>query len=139
MRRKGGEKMLWNKALETGIPTIDDQHRELFRQVDILLDTSKQDRVPQTLKFLGDYVKKHFNDEQTLHLKSKYPKTDAHRKMHADFVNAYVKMAKEYESDSTNKLATLLKINKTVVDWLKNHIMIEDKDFATYYKGLNKA
>jgi hemerythrin-like metal-binding protein len=129
--------MLWNKSLETGISAIDDQHKELFRQVDILLDNSQQDRVTQTLKFLGAYVKKHFGDEQMLHIKSKYPKADTHRKMHVDFVDAYVKMEKEYESDSTNKLQTLLKINKTVVDWLKNHIMVQDKDFATYYKALN--
>jgi hemerythrin len=57
--------------------------------------------------------------------------------MHTDFVNAYVKMEKEYESDSANKLTTLLKINKTVVDWLKSHIMVQDKDFAVYYKSLN--
>jgi hemerythrin len=123
--------------LETGIPAIDDQHKELFRQVDILLDNSKADRVPQTLKFLGEYVKKHFGDEQAMHLKSKYPKTAEHKKMHADFVAAYTKMVEEYTADSPNKLATLLKINKTVLDWLKHHIMIEDKDFATYYKGLN--
>jgi hemerythrin len=136
--RREAVRMLWNKGLETGIPAIDDQHKELFRQVDILLDNSKQDRVSQTLKFLGTYVKKHFGDEQVLHLGSKYPKAEAHRKMHTDFVNAYVQMEKEYESDSANKLQTLLKINKTVVDWLKNHIMIQDKDFATYYKALNE-
>jgi hemerythrin len=130
--------MLWNKSLETGIPAIDEQHKELFRQVDILLDNSKQDRVAQTLKFLGAYVKKHFSDEQGLHLKSKYPKAEAHRKMHSDFVDAYVKMEKEYEPDGANKLQTLLKINKTVVDWLKNHIMIQDKDFAVYYKAMNE-
>jgi hemerythrin len=129
--------MLWNKNLETGIPAIDEQHKELFRQVDILLDNSKQDRVPQTLKFLGDYVKKHFNDEQVLHIRAKYPKAEAHRKMHVDFVSAYVQMLKEYETAGTNNLSTLLKINKTVVDWLKNHIMVQDKDFATYYKALD--
>jgi hemerythrin len=129
--------MLWNKSLEIGIPAIDDQHKELFRQVDILLDNSKQDRVSQTLKFLGAYVKKHFTDEQILHIKSKYPKAEPHRKMHTDFVGAYLKMEKEYESDGANKLQTLLKINKTVIDWLKSHIMVQDKDFANYYKTLN--
>ncbi|MDR2175809.1 MAG: hemerythrin family protein [Synergistaceae bacterium] len=130
--------MLWNKSLEIGIPAIDDQHKELFRQVDILLDNSKQDRVSQTLKFLGAYVKKHFSDEQMLHIKAKYPKAETHRKMHTDFVGAYVKMEKEYESDSANKLQVLLRINKTVVDWLKHHIMVQDKDFAAYYKSSNE-
>lgn len=43
--------MLWNSGLETGIPAIDEQHKELFRQVDILLDNGNKDRVPDTLNF----------------------------------------------------------------------------------------
>jgi hemerythrin len=28
-----------------------------------------------------------------------------------------------------------MKINKTVVNWLKDHIMAHDKEFAAYYKA----
>jgi hemerythrin len=129
--------MLWNSNLETGIPAIDAQHKELFRQVDILFDQSKKDRVPQTLKFLGEYVGKHFNDEQVLQAKSNYPKALAHKKMHTDFVAAFKKMKQEYDADPSS-LTILLKINRAVADWLKNHIMIHDKEFAAYYKSLQK-
>lgn len=128
--------MLWNKNLETGIPAIDDQHRELFKQVGILFDRENDNRVPQTLKFLGDYVEKHFKDEQLLHLNARYPKLEAHKKMHSDFVAAFNKMKKEYDSGN-QQLQVLLKINKTLVDWLNNHIMMHDKEFAAYYKTLS--
>ena len=131
--------MLWNQSLETGIPAIDQQHKELFRQVDILFDQKNKDRVPQTLKFLGEYVEKHFHDEQLLQIEAQYPKASAHKKMHTDFVAAFKKMKQEYDADH-DSLMTLLKINKAVADWLKNHIMIHDKEFAVYYKNFtNKS
>ena len=126
--------MLWNKSLETGISAIDEQHKELFRQADVLFDKDNADRVPQTFQFLEEYVGKHFRDEQLLHLKTRYPKMEQHKKMHADFVADFKKMQKEYNADG-NKLQILLKINKTVGDWLRNHIMAHDKEFADYYNA----
>ena len=126
---------LWNKTLETGIPAIDDQHKELFRQVDVLFDNTEAERVPQMLEFLEKYVVKHFNDEQQLHLKAQYPKREQHKKMHVDFVAAFKKMKQSYDVDGA-KLTVLLKINKSVGDWLKEHIMVHDKEFAKYCKSL---
>ena len=129
---------LWNKTLETGIPAIDEQHKEFFRQVGILFDNSNADRVSQTLEFLGEYVEKHFSDEQQLHLKAQYPKRESHKKMHTEFVAVFKKMKQEYDTDGA-QLPVLLKINQTVADWLKSHIMVHDKEFAAYYKSLGNA
>jgi hemerythrin-like metal-binding protein len=126
--------MLWNKTLETGIAAIDDQHKELFRQADVLFGRENDDRVPQTLNFLVDYVKKHFRDEQLIHSKASYPKMEQHKKLHVDFEAAFKKLHEEYNSDSKN-LKVLIKINKTFNDWLMNHIMVHDKEFAAYYKA----
>ena len=128
--------MLWSNSLETGITSIDEQHKELFRQVDVLFDRSNDDRVPQTLKFLEEYTLKHFSDEQLFHQKSKYPKTEQHKKMHDEFVAVFKKLKEEYDNNG-NDLPTLLKINKTVSEWLTSHIMVHDKEFAAYYKSLS--
>jgi hemerythrin len=124
---------LWNENLETGIPAIDDQHKELFRQVGVLFDNTEADRVPQMLEFLEKYVEKHFSDEQQLHLKSQYPAREPHKKMHIDFITAFKKMKQDYNADGA-KLTVLFKINKTVADWLRQHIMVHDKEFAKYCK-----
>jgi hemerythrin len=123
--------------LEVDVPAIDEQHKELMRQIDILSDNGNRDRFLQTVRFLGEYVKKHFNDEQLLQSKSAYPKAEQHKKMHSDFAAAFDKMKNEYEADSEN-VTVLHKINKSVFDWLKNHILIHDKEFAAYYKNLNR-
>jgi hemerythrin len=129
----GGTAMLWNSTLETGIPVIDEQHKELFRQVDILLDTSNKNRINETLDFLGQYVIKHFTAEEVMHARSGYPKAAEHKKMHVAFVGTYKALRDEYVKTGMS-LPTLMKINNTAVNWLKEHIMREDKNFAVFYK-----
>ncbi|MDR1578434.1 MAG: hemerythrin family protein [Deltaproteobacteria bacterium] len=124
--------MLWNKSLETGIPKIDEQHQELFRQADFLVDSSKADRVVATLNFLKDYVTKHFSDEETFHRSSHYPKAEEHKKLHQAFATGYKQKLEEFQK-ATNKAAAVLTINSMVVNWLKEHIMRHDKEFAVYY------
>ena len=130
--------MLWNASLETGIPRIDEQHKELFRQVDILMDRSQTDRIPATLEFLGKYVVKHFNDEQVMHVSYKYPKAEAHKKLHADFIAKYKEMKSKFDT-AGNKLSVAMEINRLCIRWLMEHIMGHDKDFANYYKSLGKG
>ncbi|MDR1044067.1 MAG: hemerythrin family protein [Candidatus Adiutrix sp.] len=126
--------MLWTAALETGIPKIDQQHQALFRQADILMDASQKDRIPDTLDFLGRYVFKHFNDEEVMHAAVKYPKAATHKEMHRQFITTFKNLKKKYE-ESKQSLAIAMEINKVVVGWLKEHIMVQDKDFARYYQS----
>ncbi|MDR1607467.1 MAG: hemerythrin family protein [Deltaproteobacteria bacterium] len=124
--------MLWSKNLETGIPKIDEQHKELFRQADFLVDSSKSDKVEVTLNFLKDYVSKHFSDEEAYQRGSQYPKYEDHRKLHVEFAAIFKKKLEEYKQ-ATNKTSVLLGINSIVVNWLKEHIMRHDREFAAFY------
>ncbi len=128
--------MLWSKSLETGIPKIDEQHKELFRQVDILMDRGNESRIPQTLEFLAKYVVKHFTDEQVMHTASKYPKALAHKQLHVAFVKKFKELKTRYEAEKSggSKFQLITEINSVVIGWLKDHIMVQDKDFANYYK-----
>ncbi|UQZ90154.1 hemerythrin [Deltaproteobacteria bacterium Smac51] len=128
-----GLNMLWNNSLETGIPKIDEQHKELFRQADILLDRGKDDRIPQTIDFLAKYVAKHFSDEQVMHASSQYPKALAHKQLHVDFVKRFKDLKQRYEA-AGHSLQSVMDINRLVMGWLKEHIMVHDKEFANYYK-----
>jgi methyl-accepting chemotaxis protein len=129
---EGGLK-LWNKSLETGIELIDKQHMELFRQIEILLDSGNASRVNETLDFLEKYIAKHFSDEQDMQAKSNYPKAAKHKKYHEAYKVTFHELKEKYIKEGptiTNNIA----VNKTVIGWLKDHIMIQDKDFAKFYK-----
>jgi hemerythrin len=125
--------MLWNKTLETGIAKIDEQHKELFRAVDVLVDRTQGDRVEKTLQFLKGYVAKHFSDEEVMHRLSSYPKAAAHKQFHAAFTKTFLDLFDEYNKATGSKLLVVMNINKVVIGWLKDHIMVHDKEFAGFY------
>ncbi|MDR2443646.1 MAG: bacteriohemerythrin [Deltaproteobacteria bacterium] len=131
--------MLWTKSLETGVAKIDEQHKELFRQVDILVDRSQADRIEKTLEFLKSYVAKHFADEEYLQKINNYPKAEAHKKLHVDFTKTFKELYDKYKTAGDRKLTVVLSINSAVIGWLKDHIMVHDKEFATYYLAKNQA
>ena len=128
----------WNSSLETGISVVDEQHKELFRQVDILLDRSQKDRVPETLAFLGEYVIKHFGTEELMQKASKYPKTEEHKAIHDNFIKVFGELKSEYENGGEDFLI-LIKITKIALDWLQEHIGGHDKDFGSYFKASGLA
>jgi hemerythrin len=126
--------MLWSKTLETGIKKIDEQHKELFRRIDILLDTGNKDRITETIDFLGKYIVEHFNDEQAMHAEAKYPKAAAHKTYHDNYVTQFQKLRDQFLKEG-HTLTTSQAVNKNVVGWLKEHILVHDKEFADFRKG----
>jgi hemerythrin len=126
--------MLWTKSLETGIDSIDNQHKELFHQIDILLDPGKTNRVRDTLDFLEKYIARHFSDEQAMHARSKYPKAAAHKGYHDQYIVVFRQLKEKYLKEGPNP-ANNIAVNKNVIGWLKDHILIHDKEFAEYYKS----
>lgn len=131
------DSMLWNKSLETNILILDEQHKELFRQIDdVLLNVKKENRITDTLEFLEKYVTEHFQTEELMQYRLNYPNMLAHKKMHNDFALAIQNLRKEYEVEGPT-FSMVMKINKIVVDWLKNHIMVQDMDFAEHIRRMD--
>ncbi|GHV27629.1 hemerythrin [Synergistales bacterium] len=128
--------MLWNASYETGIAKIDEQHKELFRAIDNLLDVKNKGRVKEMLDYLGAYIVKHFTDEQQLHVKAKYPKAAAHRAFHDNYVKVFNQLKAKFENEGAT-LAMTQAVNKSVVGWLTEHIMVHDKEFAAYCRANN--
>lgn len=125
--------MLWSNAYETGIEKLDEQHRELFRRIGLLLDAVDTDRIPEFLDYLSEYAIRHFGDEQALQALCEYPKAEMHKRTHRAFIVVYADMRNRFET-SNGDLMLLLTINKTVIGWFRDHIQIHDKEFAEFYK-----
>ncbi len=129
--------MLWDKNLECGIPAIDKQHKEIFRRVEILTELDNRERIPEMLDFLGRYVVEHFATEEEMHQKSNYPRASEHKAEHTAFTKTYVDLRNEFNASRgslAQNLQTVVKINRVVFAWLREHIMGSDKNFAVYYK-----
>lgn len=127
----------WDKSLETGNLEIDSQHRSLVGAVNNLLDACSQGKgrveVEQTLKFLQDYVVKHFSDEEKLQIKSNYPDYKAHKEKHEAFKKEVNAIAEEYKKGGAT-IQLVAKVNSSVAGWLISHIKSEDKKVAAHIK-----
>lgn len=128
----------FTKKLETGNTLIDTEHRELFAAVNKLLEACSAGKgrvvIDSTVKFLNDYVEKHFSHEEQLQQKSRYPGMAAHKAFHTK----YKQTLKEITSgiaQSGPTIAALGKLNMHI-GVLVSHISTEDKKLGAF---LSKA
>lgn len=129
--------MKWDENLATGIAEIDSQHRELIERVNKLLEACTQgkgkEEVGGVIKFLGDYVVTHFGTEERYMAQYAYPEAAAHKRQHDDFVKTFTDLKSQFEAGGPS-LQFVTRVNRTVVDWLINHISKSDKALGVYLK-----
>lgn len=125
------------KDLETGHPLIDTEHRQLFAAINNLMDACAQGKgrtqIIDTAKFLNDYVKKHFNDEEQLQVQTKYPGYTTHKQFHEKYKMDLMQVTNTLNTQGAN-LATLNQVNQTI-GVLVTHIRMEDKKLAAHVKN----
>jgi hemerythrin len=126
------------KDMETGIEKIDTQHKELISRINKLLEvggsSASHEEVEKTIDYLGDYVVKHFSDEEELQINSKYPGYPEHKKLHTSFIDDFAKLKEEYEKNG-NSMEFSMKLNNTLLTWIIKHIKGEDVEYGKYYKA----
>ncbi len=124
------------KDLETGNALIDSEHRQLFDAVNTLMDACSAGKGRMTIKntaqFLGDYVIKHFRDEENLQKNSHYPGYASHRQFHRGYTQTLNNICKEIETDGPT-ISALSKMNQHI-GVLVSHIRSEDKKLAEFLK-----
>jgi hemerythrin len=127
-----------SKDMETGVEKIDSQHRELINRINSLLaveeKAASEEKTQETIDYLGEYVVKHFSDEEELQVKSKYPNYAEHKKKHALFVDDFSKLKSEFAGKS-HSMEFTMKLNNTLITWIVKHIKGDDVEFGKFYKA----
>lgn len=122
--------------LVTGNNLIDSEHRQLFAAVNDLMDACSRGegraQIEKTVKFLTDYVVKHFGDEENLQTRSKYPGYPAHKTFHDGYRRKLAETAQELLQQGPTVKA-LGDLNQ-VVGVLVSHIRTEDKRLAKFIR-----
>lgn len=128
----------WYPALELGNKVIDDQHRELFRRADMLVEAmmrrSGPEELAQLFDFLGTYVYEHFSAEESLMRIHAYPQREEHEAEHKRFIEDFKALQKEYAKDGPTAFL-LVRVNARVTQWLVEHISRTDKAFGVHLKA----
>lgn len=131
----------WNDTLAVGVGQIDEQHKELFDRMNQLLEACNQGKGKESVRgmigFLEDYVVEHFTAEEKLQKASAYPQYEAHKAMHAEYLRNVADLKAKLEEHGPT-LPFVITVNKTVVDWLTNHIGKVDKGLGLYLQSKGK-
>jgi hemerythrin len=123
----------WNqRQYTTGFAHIDEQHRELFdglngltlflKNASVTDDPESQNKVIKLLYFLGEYVIKHFHDEEEVFAQCNHPLAAVNKAAHQAFVEKYF----EYNDQLINgifSLDLLIQLHSFLHTWLINHIV----------------
>lgn len=124
------------KELETGNAIIDNEHRELFKAVNNIIDACSKGQgrniTGTAIKFLLNYVDKHFAHEEQLQRDNKYPDMAGHKAFHDSYKKQLKEIALQINGDNP-ALADLARLNGHVAV-LINHIRIEDKRLGNFLK-----
>ncbi len=133
--------MEWTEKLATGILTIDSQHKELFKRINNLVAAIKQQRckseIDGVLKFLDDYARVHFAEEERRMRETGYPGIQEQIEDHKRYLNALAELKAQaslprIQGSSYDLSATT---NQMVVDWIVGHIKRLDMKFGEYLKS----
>ncbi|HAD05185.1 MAG: hypothetical protein A2091_06710 [Desulfuromonadales bacterium GWD2_61_12] len=127
----------WTNDFLVGNPTIDRQHKELFRAFGELVDACRlgkgKNKIEELLDFLEVYVIFHFDAEEKLMEQSNYPGREAHRTAHAGFISQLKELKIMFGKDGAS-MELLITTNETVLRWLIEHIRKTDTALGAYLK-----
>lgn len=127
----------WTEDLATGSHEIDRQHKELFTRINALLDACRQGRgkteVNEVVRFLDDYVVKHFSEEEKYMQKYDYALHGAHKAQHPEFIANFSESKRQIEHEGPG-IHLVVRTNHLIGQWLVNHICKVDRALGTFLK-----
>lgn len=132
--------VVWSTKYSTGIQLIDEQHKELFSEVNQLRRSIQEgvDRevIGQLLESILDLSARHFATEEAFMSQYGYPDLIQHVAEHTSMLTSLQELqAKFLESHHT----IALMVPTFMEGWLKHHISDGDFGFVTFLKARGLA
>ncbi len=126
------------KDMQVGVPKIDEQHKELIDRLNKVTSMGaksvSKEETQRTLDLLGEYIVKHFGDEEALQRQSGYPKYEWHKGQHQIYVGEFKKLKSEFLANGISVKYTL-DLNNSIINWIVRHIKSVDVEFGKYYRS----
>jgi hemerythrin len=124
----------WDPALETGLESIDSQHKSLFELANHLQDAidlheEDPDAVADAVYGLVGYVVEHFRDEEALMAEIHYPGAGPHRALHEQLSADTMAITARYFADED---MTPDELGPLVCVWLTEHIPKHDAAMVAF-------
>ena len=127
--------MQWNEQYSVGIKVVDEQHQRLFAMIQDFYDQMRQKQTQEgmadILKGLADYSLYHFNSEESLMTRHQYPNYPQHKNEHTKFIQKVEDFRLRFNS---GQLVIPIEIAEFLKNWLSNHILKTDQQFAPFLR-----
>lgn len=125
----------WQHDWESGDASIDEQHRELLRQGNKLIQQSlsnvSKDLITAQLDCVLDHVIKHFAYEEKVLIQIGYPEYRNHVTLHKSLLKQALQLKEDYLQDRLKATATSF-FSFIVDDIIVGHMLKEDVLFYSY-------
>jgi len=125
----------WSRSLETGVQSIDEQHRRLLELLngvhEVMVDGRDPSELDAILTRLMDYTDFHFRHEEELFDRNNFPFATGHRKEHSRLKEEVLARMENYRMGTMEPMDLLA----FLVDWLQDHIKGVDKSFGEFIKN----
>lgn len=130
--------MMWKDSYRLGVDRIDQQHIELFRMTEELVNAVKGGAAVETyqkaLQFLKDYVIYHFKDEEDYQASIHYSGMAAHKEEHRQFTKTVLDFEKRLTENGFDE-KTMKDLAGTVTAWLIYHVVDTDQKIVSGEKA----
>jgi hemerythrin-like metal-binding protein len=123
----------WDDSYSVHVREIDDQHRKLIDMINSLHEAMKEGRgrnvIGTILDEMSDYAAVHFDTEEKLFEKYRYPGKSDHKQEHDAFVGQVIDFRKKYSRD---ELFLSLEVTDYLRNWLLRHIQGSDMKYSSF-------
>lgn len=134
--------IIWHDKYDTGIESIDREHRNLVDIINRFHADMNSRRIDKEESFrsaahnLMNYVKEHFSNEEKWMLEAKYPDYDLQHAAHQHFIKVFVEDVMAFSSYNPHSAYHFLEFLK---DWFLSHVAISDNQFRFHKEKLDAA
>ena len=126
----------WNDSYSVRIPTIDAQHRHLFDLLNKLHDAMSAGKsntvLGSVLQEWISYVATHFEAEEGILQKHRYPMLSEHRKQHKELAAEVIDFEEKYRAGTVMPGLPLMEFLRS---WLTHHIFETDRRYSAYFRS----
>ncbi|MDR1649784.1 MAG: bacteriohemerythrin [Synergistaceae bacterium] len=133
---------MWKETYRLGVETIDQQHQQLFKMVDDLVEVidgsehgDYKKKCADAVSFLYDYTVRHFQFEEGYQASIGYKDIEAHKLQHKRFIVTVNNFAKRM-TESEYNMQVVRAFCGSLVAWLNYHVA--DTDQKIVGKNLSK-
>lgn len=126
----------WEPKFETGHHVIDTDHQHLFDVVNELVVSTNSGFDPwnarKALNKARSYASYHFNHEEKIMRRAKYPDIERHTALHSQYIMTISEMLFQYN----NEVLDQSNLTRYLVGWISDHILVHDRELGEFLKSI---